>query len=557
MGGAPLPAARFKSPPTAADKHRSMKNPSAWQTAPEQDPSTPHRPLDLLLCSLVFLALCARSFFLQYRVAHQMSFVDDSYYYIVLAQNLVHKGKSTFDGSFLTNGYHPLWTLLLALQYKLFGASLVLTRCVEFLLGLGTLLTTLLVVRLPNTLLNLFFTFGIFALLSRIAFNGMETALFAFCLGLFTWLSARRAARPASGLLDGLLAAAAIGSRIDAAVFIVPQLYFAASSRTRRIVAFSALLVCGLFYAALNHHLFGVDLPISGEIKSLGGLQLNHMFLRSLSQPSQPAILLFYLTFALWLLSPYALARTTNRALRHLLFAFLLGFPIFALRLIFLSSWRIWVWYDYPVLIGYIGCAPVLLLSLQRQAQRLFTYTQLVAVTATLGVLAAGLSVHSLLKQPSKPPLGYYAINHLAIDHFAAILHAEPVAMGDRAGNFAYQYSGSVSQLEGLMNDREYFQLLRSKGDVNALLCRRNVQFVLSYEPDLGNYQTHQVQTIRSELSQYAAPRIQLTHADEIGRVSDLSQFNAASFGDPNVYLYLWKLPCSPQPDQVGSRRIP
>src|SRR6185436_2667256 len=38
---------------------------------------------------------------------------DDAYYYFVIARNLAHGLGSTFDGIVPTNGYHPLWMLVL------------------------------------------------------------------------------------------------------------------------------------------------------------------------------------------------------------------------------------------------------------------------------------------------------------------------------------------------------------------------------------------------------------------------------------------------------------
>ena len=41
---------------------------------------------------------------------------DDGYYYTVIARHIARSGVSTFDGSSLTNGYHPLWMLVLVAQ---------------------------------------------------------------------------------------------------------------------------------------------------------------------------------------------------------------------------------------------------------------------------------------------------------------------------------------------------------------------------------------------------------------------------------------------------------
>jgi hypothetical protein len=38
---------------------------------------------------------------------------DDYFYYAAIADNLVRFGKLTYDGVTLTNGFHPLWEILL------------------------------------------------------------------------------------------------------------------------------------------------------------------------------------------------------------------------------------------------------------------------------------------------------------------------------------------------------------------------------------------------------------------------------------------------------------
>ncbi len=40
--------------------------------------------------------------------------VDDFFYYLKIAQNFAHRAGSTFNGIVPTNGYHPLWFLILS-----------------------------------------------------------------------------------------------------------------------------------------------------------------------------------------------------------------------------------------------------------------------------------------------------------------------------------------------------------------------------------------------------------------------------------------------------------
>jgi len=49
---------------------------------------------------------------------------DDAYYYFTIARNVATGHGVTFDGLSPTNGFHPLWMLVLVPVFKLFGADL-------------------------------------------------------------------------------------------------------------------------------------------------------------------------------------------------------------------------------------------------------------------------------------------------------------------------------------------------------------------------------------------------------------------------------------------------
>lgn len=53
-------------------------------------------------------------------------FIDDAFYYLLIARNFADSGVPTFDGINATNGFHPLWMLMLAGMYKVIdtGAGL-------------------------------------------------------------------------------------------------------------------------------------------------------------------------------------------------------------------------------------------------------------------------------------------------------------------------------------------------------------------------------------------------------------------------------------------------
>jgi hypothetical protein len=66
---------------------------------------------------------------------------DDFFYYLRIAQRIVMDGRSTYDGVHLTNGYHPLWMLVLIALTRLFGTGITFFYALQSVL-VGCVLTT-------------------------------------------------------------------------------------------------------------------------------------------------------------------------------------------------------------------------------------------------------------------------------------------------------------------------------------------------------------------------------------------------------------------------------
>jgi hypothetical protein len=290
----------------------------------------------------------------------------------------------------------------------------------------------------------------------------------------------------------------------------------------------------------------------------LGGLQINRALFHFLEHLHNPSVQLCYATILLCLVAFFLLRTPQPYVHRSVVIAFLLGYAVFALRLAFLSSWVIWNWYDYPLLIGYVACIPSLLVMGAEYLEQRRLYGRLVPAAATvlLAILAAG-SLRAYSKPLPSELAEVPAADGDASELVLTTLRGARVAMGDRAGSFAYHYSGGVNQLEGLMNDARWLRALRTKTDVRPLLCERNIRYVVAYEPDLSTYDMYFVHTIRPELSQYAAPNIQVSQSDQVLRVPAISP------GEPLLkYLYIWRLSCgagdnTQLPSQQASLPLP
>ena len=89
------------------------------------------------------------------------------------------------------------------------------------------------------------------------------------------------------------LSGTVIAARLDAAFFVLPMLLVAPVSGAARLKATALIGACGLAYAVANQAIFGTWLPVSGSIKSLGGLQLNRAMLDAAEQAGRPNIIDF------------------------------------------------------------------------------------------------------------------------------------------------------------------------------------------------------------------------------------------------------------------------
>src|SRR5262245_55261274 len=224
--------------------------------------------------------------------------LDDTFYYIKTAANAAGGLGITFDGINATNGFHPLWMLLL-IPTAMTGldmdtlARLVLT--IQILLVLGGVL---LVARIQSPREGMSFSAVVAVLLTnfyyaKVLINGQESALqwFMLCTCLCWWWAIEDRGGPARlrwlglGLLGGLT----ILSRLDTGFFVLgltamPVFWSrdpgtAWSERWWRAFSIGVgsaalLLPYLLFNLAATGHL----LPVSGATRATGWCEIG-MFL--------------------------------------------------------------------------------------------------------------------------------------------------------------------------------------------------------------------------------------------------------------------------------------
>jgi hypothetical protein len=431
-------------------------------------------------------------------------FDDDAFYYFGIARHIAAGDGSTFDGLEPTNGYHPLWLLVLVPVFvvakgkaALVGVTLV--SSVLFVLSarlidrIGMLTGRPVRVACCAVPLLVVGTIG-----PSFWFSGMETGLMLFGL---LWLAAtyvRTAGFTAPWFSTahacgvGALMALVVLARLDA-VFTVAVLGVLAVPAWRAAglpwVRFG-LLAVGIpvvvlgGYVAINLALFDTAVPVSGQAKALGGASVHAeaigQFLAAPVVFGRPSALG---AIAVAVVVGAVLARVAG-ALGHaarfaavVLAGGLLAVAYYAVT----SSWHLWPWYFSAAPVAVALAGPALL---QRLAGRRLGRSVLV-VLAVLGLCAATVTGVRGLRGGADRSAYIAAGPRVAAEIDALVPGGAPIAMGDRGGSVGYHLTRPLVQLEGLVGSTGYLDAL-ADGTVPRLLADQGVAFYARGDNDSG-----------------------------------------------------------------------
>jgi hypothetical protein len=416
-------------------------------------------------------------------------FEDDFFYYLVVARNLVHQGVSTFNGIQPTNGYHPLWLLINALLYRIFGDR-------ESLFVVLVLLVWLLVcgayraLRRAQSALRSADGYGLAFALFSVTFmavicrTGMEVSLTLFFLALF-WqrmaIQPLECQTPRNAVFSGLLASGIVLSRVDAlmvvAVYGALMLYKPTGTRKtafRNFFWFGVGLLPVAAYFIFNRLEFGAFLPISGIAKNLKETLIpSASTVKSLLAVRAVNVLLTWPACVMAILFLLHLLRRSGEASdtggRRVQLCVLLHPVLFYAILSITSDWPIWTWYLYPL----VPIAALLGPALTEDWKALRGKTVVRGVTAA----TAGLAVLILisLMHPNSTELLLYQ-QAMELQSFAKA-HPGRYAMGGGAGVPAYLMSAPVVQLEGLTGDAAFVELIKRKEPLVKVLSELQVDY--------------------------------------------------------------------------------
>ena len=259
------------------------------------------RPTLIFLLVLLYVGVLPLAYALRYpSIAPAYFFAGDAFYYLDITRHSLGMHGFSFDGEFITNGFHPLWEfLLLALgkvglinfrfggnaPIRVFSLDLVLLS-----LGAACFCATMARYLQRQTLALLIVAPGLLwactGLMSQdflatwTYVNGMESALALLCFAVALSLLHEPPISSPRIIVGATFLGLAILARLDdvfisgaVAAFLLWRT--PAGRRLQMTLNLSPIAVLLLAYLAYNLHTVGVVLPISGATKAGFALWLN------------------------------------------------------------------------------------------------------------------------------------------------------------------------------------------------------------------------------------------------------------------------------------------
>ena len=418
------------------------------------------------------------------REAWPYLFADDAYYYLGVARSIGAGNGSTFSGLTETNGYHPVWELMLSALAFVFRDPYTLVAAVVVLQGVLWLLLVREAIAIGRAVGSEAAAVAGTALLGLLAvitgqlsFSAMESApLLVFALLAIRLIVTLPDDDPRAEWRLGVVLMLVVLTRLDAALTVGPMVALVALRdrpglpivvrRSIRLVVPTAVALAA--YVAVNVTLFGTATPVSGQAKSQGGPFRNYVPLEQFFEAGQigqrpmwlGAIALGLCLAAL--LSGAWRGSTSRRRLMAVTGAILAGQVLLVTYLVLATSYQVWAWYYYGIALVLFTSGTILGIAV---TERLVSVGP--ALCAVVGVAFAVAQV---------PALFFSGLSHSARATATAefLNHELPedavIAMGDRGGLVGYLTDRPMLQLEGLMADEAWLDDLEDGTAVDRMI---------------------------------------------------------------------------------------
>lgn len=424
-------------------------------------------------------------------------FADDFYYYLKIAGNIVDHSMSSFDGITETNGYHPLWLLIIVITLKLCGGANFLffssILLIKFISGIITFhlfrkISKKLYEESYFTLIIVWLAYITFLIISDL----MEIVIAIPLLAMLTLFILEEyddvSKRPLKMLSLGFTASLLILSRLDAVIFVIIYIisFFIISLRyLKKALLKSVYFGLGgiLFpiYLIMNKLYFNNFIPTSGQSKQLKtGLMPTFEVLSSVMRYRSPFLLIIQLTFILIfgaLLMLLLNKKVLITGVRYRVIWLILLFPLFYYLIQdILSDWPVWYWYFYPIPLAFLISAIVAIKFFKNMLAKINVNPKFIYITFL--ILLFLLPLKNFVKDNANARfLVAEKLNEFQRENKGIY------AMGDSAGFIGYFTQLPLIQLEGMAADQKMIEHIRKQDNLISVLKEYGVDFYITKNP--------------------------------------------------------------------------
>ena len=495
-----------------------------------------------ILLILISVALALFFAFADFNTILQIT-PDDTYYFLKTAENMAAGHGMTFDGLNPTNGYQPLWLLLLVPVYALIHASPeALTRIcliyqVILLAGAGMLFFTMLK-RICSAAAALIAALVYFAWVIVPSANGMESAALIVALVALAYYGLKQHVfitfRAGTSLVFGLLLGLVALARLDM-VFLAGAIFliaifpaFTGSARRRESILRTLFVGVGFLlvispYLLYNQIVFGAVMPISGQLKST--FPQVSLGPESLAKVSRIKLLIGALgaAYLAWnLISRRSWQRLSPE--RKYLRAALLAMSVYAVlhlaHTLLFMHWGVYNWHFIAYNLFFAALVAEGIEALRpRLSNRLWNGGVIAA--ALVLILLTGRQLVGLADESRRDAFNWLTYES-ALWVRANTAPDDILAIKD-TGTFGYFCRRRTINLDGLVNNREYQDALRAQR-LHDYLAQHHVRYLavhaFSEFPKLnGDYGLYRIK-YWSRLYKTWSEELELPQQREIYRTS-------------------------------------
>lgn len=459
---------------------------------------------------------------------------DDTYYYLQVAKNVARLGWATFDGIHATNGVQFLWAAVVSGLAMVFDDRMALVRAV-LLCSVVLNLATGLILRRFGTVIHsgalgevAAVLWGVLMLWSGTMLTGMEYSIHSFVVAalLLCWwrVMTESPVSPPRTIAVSVMATLMFWARIDAAIFVLAimvsvtvRLLGTDAPRWRKDLARLWLLPAAgaVAYVVLSRAMAGTLLPVSGLVKRVyaaehfegypwwvalaghvywwGKVQVQPvmdvtaaLFARRVGVISPPPVVALAGALALavtvwgainvWSAGDDRMKRAASWVFTLWLLAALHSAILVAQIGHFSHSTKLY--YGWLMMTWIVWLAMVLMLA-GRKIRRT-SNAPAVAVLVTALVVVQGAGVTKRLRGGPQPSDLRNARTELAGWLEENLPPGEPIGAWN-AGQLGYFLDRPVVNLDGLVNDRDFLEVVRRGEPIVAYLEREGIEYVVDY----------------------------------------------------------------------------